>query len=611
MSNMPFDKSRLNRYITLSGIIISFFIIIYGILNKPLYGILGITSMIAFIVWMFYGKEIIASRENYVSKRGCIFAIMCYFVLFTASVLVIRFRDNDFQVPLLYFFLIALMAGFIFLTALMCPRGQRFIVLLEIVLLGTNYVVAEVTIFPSVLGVDPWWHQYFTNMIVIGNQIPSGTNYSKIPLFHVLIAQSMIITGFDYKSITVVIGSLVIIVSALIVYSFGSNILGNYRIGLIGALMVVTAESVIRMSYWFIPTSLAGIIVILAIYLIMDITIQRTIRGKITIMLLMFSIVLMHSVTALSFAIILIASYLATLVISHYTKSKDNHFPITMPLIFLSVMLAWWMYVSTSYMITMAEFIRNGFNFEASLGISSSIQSIPIVESIVNNMGSFFFFSIGIIGLLYLLSSRASYKMKIFGIISATPLTIAFLSLIVGGYYFQDRWWYFAELMMSIPVGLALYSLAGDRGINLRSILVTSIVIGVVFLMIICPSANMTNNMISPNSVERLALTPSEITAMNFAHKEYSGIIATDRYYSKQAIYSQYYSISILDKGMQEFNFTSYSNNMILLRSEMLAGASERDASLGDVLSQTPEYMLNRQGFNTIANNGAVKFYLK
>ena len=125
---------------------------------------------------------------------------------------------------------------------------------------------------------------------------------------------------------------------------------------------------------------------------------------------------------------------------------------------------------------------------------------IPLIESLVDNLGTFIFFSIGLIGILYLLSSRASPKMKAFGMVAITPGIIAFLSMVLSLSAFQDRFWYYAELTMAVPVGLALYTFVGDHKINVKSIASSCLVVGLVFFMIVCPSANMMNFSLSPNS---------------------------------------------------------------------------------------------------------------
>lgn len=616
MIKMPFRQIGMDRTICILGILGSLLIIAFGFLTKPIYGILGILCLAIFIGWLFWGKKVILGRQGSDSKTICKVTIILFFILFAISVLIIRFRLDESVMPLDFFYVFAAMAGVVFIGAMTSPKKMSLAILLEIIMLGALYVVSEATMFPSVLGVDPWFHQVFTNEIISSGQIPVGSTYSLIPLFQVFVAQLAIVFGTDYKTASVIAGVFIVMTSALLVYSFGHMIFGGWKIGLVCALTIVTAESILRFGIALIPTSTAGVLFFAIIFMLMNTKLRKTPNGTLVVILLMFSLVLMHSVTSVSLAMILILAYVTSVFFNRFSIRKEIPINWTTPLLFLLILAGWWVYASSVYFQSFIDFVVQGFSFEASLGITTPSFVVPFTESLVASLGSYLFFGVGIIGLLYLLSSRNSTKMKVLAIIFVVPVIVAFITSVAGGYYFQDRFWYYGELTMALPFGLALYILAGDRKFNLRTIGATAIVVGIVFLMIICPNANMTNSTFSPNTDSRLALTTSEMSSLYFAHDEFNRSLISDRGIAV-AIANLYIGDPdiplniVIDKGIDTGNYSSYSTGMILLRNAILTEPFYLDGAVRAHLSYDPGVILEKQGFNLVANNGAVRCYLK
>ncbi|MGZ7068841.1 MAG: hypothetical protein ACXVHT_11090, partial [Methanobacterium sp.] len=59
--------------------------------------------------------------------------------------------------------------------------------------------LSQIFLFPSIIGMDPWWHQKFTLYIMESFHLPDiGYPYEKIPIFHLSIINTSLLTGLNY-----------------------------------------------------------------------------------------------------------------------------------------------------------------------------------------------------------------------------------------------------------------------------------------------------------------------------------------------------------------------------------------------------------------------------
>lgn len=117
--------------------------------------------------------------------------------------------------------------------------------------------------------------------------------------------------------------------------------------------------------------------------------------------------------------------------------------------------------------------------------------------------------------------------------VGITPLAIGFFSLITGHSVIEHRWWYFAQILMSIPLAVAIYTVGTWKTKNLKSLycLVFGFTVVLSFLMIMSPAANIDNHMFSPTTGSTYAYTQSEMVASEFFAKNTVGVISSDANY--------------------------------------------------------------------------------
>ena len=144
--------------------------------------------MISCLLWLAIRKSHTFEFHLQESRTWTALWSICFFGLFALSILSVHFRPELYQRPIFYFALTALMAGVIACQFFTSGRRHAGLVLIQIVLLGLRIAWSQLLIFPSLLGVDPWHHSAFTNRIIDEGLIPMGYAYSRLPLFHLMIA---------------------------------------------------------------------------------------------------------------------------------------------------------------------------------------------------------------------------------------------------------------------------------------------------------------------------------------------------------------------------------------------------------------------------------------
>ena len=76
---------------------------------------------------------------------------------------------------------------------------QRASIICGIIAIGLEIRASEFFLFNSVLGIDPWYHEWVSNFIVSSGNIPNGMAYSALPIFHIETAVGSELLNLSYK----------------------------------------------------------------------------------------------------------------------------------------------------------------------------------------------------------------------------------------------------------------------------------------------------------------------------------------------------------------------------------------------------------------------------
>jgi len=603
----------LDRTLAIAGVIFSILMITLGMVaGRFMYPVLGGLVLISCILWLAIRKHGTIELHLPESRTMTISCAACFFGLYVLSILSVYLRPEIYGRPLLYFVLTALMAGIIAYEIFISGRQHTGLILIQIMLLGMSIAWSQLLIFPGVLGVDPWYHSTFTDSIINGGFIPEGYSYSKMPLFHLMIALTSISVALPYKFAAMMSVSLgQIICNVLFVYLIANYVFRNYRVGLLAALLVITANHHIFMSYWSIPNAFAAIFIPIALYLLfLGFTNDRHPTFIILYAIVSASIILTHTIAAMCMAILLFVVWGALAVYPFSDSTTEIHVPLSVPASFTIAMFVWWTFVTGS-MEVLIDLIKSAFSvdFFVATPVEFRYLYMPFGEQVFNSLGEFSFFAFSIIGVLYMISRRGDSPTFALAWAGMTPLAIGFFPVISGLAVIEHRWWYFAQILLSIPLAVSIYTVGirGSKNQVSHPRLISGFVVALSFLMIMSPAANMDNTAFSPNTIWRVTIIESELHAQTILD-HYGGVSRSDVYYSNTLGYMGYDTQAFCGEVATQ-DLQDMEGDLVLVRDTI-----RRDPFM---LFSTPYKLgydlkdaMNIADFGQIYDSGAVYAYL-
>ncbi len=572
----------LDKTLAVAGVIFSIILIVYlgREIGRVVYLLTGVLALISCLLWLAIRKSHTFEFHLPESRTLTKICVICFFGLYTLSVLSVYLRPELYVRPLSYFILTALMAGVIACEILTSGRRHAPLILIQVLLLGVSIAWSQLLIFPSLLGVDPWYHSALTNRIVSEGFIPEGDSYSKLPLFHLMIAATAILADLPYKFATMASVSLgQIICNAVFVFLIADRLFKNHRVGLLAALMVIIANHHIYMSYWSIPNGFAAVFIPIVAYLELSKAknnphdINNLFISIFTI-LLMVAIILTHTIAATCMAILLFVAWGSLTIYGVLYPRAGNYTTLLVPFGFAVTMVGWWTYAS-GHIQTLGQLIKWGFSVDVFVKTPAEFlsyaASIPLWEQVFNNLGMFLFFAFSFIGVFYMISRRGSISSFTMAWVGVAPLAIGFFSLISGHSVIEHRWWYFAQILLAIPLAVAVYTVGTWKAKKPLHVYVFTFgfVAALCILMIASPPANVDNLSFSPNSHMRSAPTEAELKSITTLTDKWDGPIKTDTYFAgSQKI--QYPQVSAFCQQIYSGDFLSLSDQIIVIRDAII-----------------------------------------
>ncbi|MGB9940826.1 hypothetical protein [Methanosarcina sp.] len=512
------------------------------------------------------------------------------------------------------------MSGIISAEIISFQKKMTSIILFQIILLGTSIAWSQLLVFPSLLGVDPWYHQNITLQIIQTHFIPSEFSYSKLPLFHLCIALTSIITDMDYKFATMLsVSFLQLVCNILLIFLLAKFTFNNTRVALYSSLLLALSNYHIRMSFWSIPNSLAPVFILMILYSLLKLRINHKLISVLISIILMISLVLTHSVTALYMAIILlivwIFFYSYNLIYFNIHKPPFTFSYITLFVVF---MFSWWTYAS-GHITTLASLIKFGFSMDIFIHtpaelIQQHINNVPLFERIFNFLGTLLYFTVSSVGCFYMISNRYGTKYS-FCVLSAgiTPLILNSFCSITSRNIISERWLFFSQIFLSIPLAVSILLCCNAvRHDNLKKTFLVSTTIILAFLLIVSLPANIDYDKFSSHSSMREALTTSELKAIKTTSSFWTGPIKTDNYYARSMSYN--YDTYTFDNELFYSSTSSLQDYLILIRMDLISKPLKIFSSIylpdHDYISELISE-LKIEKYSKIYSSGSVYGYLK
>lgn len=634
---LTFNRNNLDSILALIGAILAIALIAYLQIRtgNPAYTITAVLTFIACVAYLVlkWRRRLfnIPSILNFEAKPSILLlADIAFFAIFIYSLWSFMLRPEPYVRPLEYFISIAAMSAILAAKILFLPsqNSRTPLTLFQIILIALSLEWSVLLLFPDIVGIDPFYHQLVTLDML--NKLHLGAGYQNLPAMHLIIGSISLITGLSYKMATMFsISTLQVVCDILFIFLIG-RLLFNDKAGLLAALLVGIANWHIFFSYWTIPNTLGATLVIIILYLVLKLHKDRTNVMIPLSGLLMVTVLLTHAMATLWLAILLFAFWLVFVFYKKlFEKKLATRYLLTMALSFTIVMLLWWTF-GTGHIRTLAFLTERGFEPTASLTYAPATAPSAITlpeaappawetlsgapfEFLFNSLGMFLFFAMSFIGCFYMLSRGFGNPYAFFiAVAGVFILGIGYFPMLAGRSFIEHRWWYQAEILLSIPLAVTFFLLSGlfKKRYFMASLTIVLIFI-LSFLSIIGFPSNQTQRTFSKNQVVRFAFTASETQALQTVSANYEKTIGVDGNYALVGLTPELLTglkgkLAGTQHCLLTKDFSGCSSNIILIRAELVNNPFGTGSGCYYKLNYDPRQVLAEQGFHKVYDCGSV-----
>lgn len=614
-------RENLDKTLAWLGIIAS--IVLVGVIaftvGRLVFILVGVLTLLSCLLWLGireHAGSVLDARETG-NNRLFTALLVLFLALYTLSIIALHLRASLYERPPGYFILTALMAGVVALEILLPHHRKAAWILPQIVLLGVSVAWSQILLYPGILGSDPWWHNMFASYILDFHAIPGDYWYTYMPLFHLEVAGTTLLTGLDYRLAAMLSVSLAqLVVFPLAAYLIAKALFGDERIGLLAGLVLITANQQIGMSTASIPNAFAAIFMVLVLVLLFKVKCTSPTRARYLTYFFLAAIILTHTVTAACMAVVLFLTWGACRLYDLVQDTARRAYPVTLGMasVFLAAVLGWWYFVS-GHIAVLFDLIRQGFTRDYFVSNPAVVDAyprlVPVSEQVFNNIGMFLFFTLSLIGILYLVARRERNGFA-FAAVGLVLLALGFFPLVTGLSFIEHRWWYFAQILLCIPLAVSLLLVGGlSRARTRVGVVVFAAGISLlVFAMILSPAANNDTHIFSENSAVRTGFTASEMRAIGTVDAVRTGSVWADRY-------------------VQVLNYVNFNPGFILPGDDMLIEGTYRSYGADAVLTREcirdrpifcydgmfrlahdPERTLDGEGYDRVYASGSASLFV-
>lgn len=576
--------------------------------------------------WFLVRRIECTSKAAFSTRRVAIILVTAFFVLLTVSIISLQFRPNTYERPLLFFVSFALMAGVIAAEIPLSSLRMAPLILGQIFITGVLLTWSGNVVFPNVIGLDNWWHQFFTRLIVESGQVPGNLGYSGLPLFHLLIGQGEILLDVNFKTALLYILVLSqLAVQMLITYVLARTIFGNHKIALFSALSMMFAVWAIVFSMIPLPTSFGFTFVLLVLYFLLR---MDGLMTTVMMLFLTFVIVWSHTIASVCMLIVFASGFLATKISWDSFPSSTHYMKVTYILFFVVAMLAWWAYAAGAVVDQFSELILWGFSRDVFIDPSAKVanQVVPLGEALYGLAGIYLFYGLAVLGALFSISHRGNAKAATVSTIGLALLGVGLVAMVGKLGFLQERWFYYSQVLLAVPLGAALYILSnasvrwgkGDhtRWKVLPVVAVAVLVASLAFIASTNPKADLDNHALTPTTGIRFAFTESEIQGAAFASTSLHGTIYSDYDFGRNpssSVFLDYLGVDVgrtgsLDDALSNNEWTS--NGTVKVVRTYLADNTFRVGGWNYRLDYDLIGSLYGSDLNKVYANGALSVYV-
>lgn len=478
-------------------------------------------------------------------------------VLFIVSIFLLYHRIDPYVRPFEFYVIVSviLTSLCVLFVVFFCKMrgGVKLITILFLIGVILAFVLSQYYMFPLVTGVDPWFHMEFNNAIVQTGRVPysqpqyfgmyasSKVQYSRMPVFHLLVAIMRQIGGMDYKSATIFSVSLSQLLIVLIVlFLLSRDIFGSASLAIITATVAISSEHFIFMMRNVVPNSLGGVyltLTILSLFLFLD---TISIKKYSLVVFFSFILIITHSISTIAMFIGLITTFIFLVTYGTITGRPRSINKLVLMLIALLTVTVyfWWTYIS-GHTPKILDILKTGLLATRLIrGYSVMRARISLYSLIIGILPVIIYHIFALIGVSILLFEHglkrtiANRYLIIILVVGGIYAMIGSIPRLLGLALLVQRWWYFSEIFLAIPVAITISSMLKHKVKFMR-------IVGVIVILTYFTLTLMEAQYVSIDGMSyyeknnfRYALTESELQYRNFAEAHGVTCIATDEYYA-------------------------------------------------------------------------------
>jgi hypothetical protein len=439
--------------------------------------------------------------------------------------------------PTIYFILMAMLSAIVVIQVLACSQEMersKYVVslLLEILAISLSLRLSQLLVFPSLIGIDPFWHAQFINLIIESGHVPTGTGYTSFPLMHIATALLSIISGIPNLKATFFLAvGLFEAFGPVIIYKLGC-LVSDTRIGLLAALFLALAD---QNSIW--GAQLIAMSLGLGFFSLIFLLMFLGDREIIFVLIFLFgATILTHTISSFVVLVFLVSVFLTRAVFSsHESKHQSPKVSGALIALYSLMLLSYWIYATDFFRYSVLELESTFANISfLSTPVGSTQGDRTQMEHDVDQIGMYIMYTLAAMGSLVWLSKEDRNSRAII----LTGVAASFLAICYGFVFLSsraivpERWLAFAYLPLAVLAARGLLFVSQFAGTRAASVVTLLLIITYSFFMITNTAVNM-DHPFFVKAVPRLGYHQSEITAASSLIDFMKGqVIFTDELYA-------------------------------------------------------------------------------
>lgn len=635
-------KENIDLILSSGGVLLGIFIIYMSSEHGLHQEDIGGTILIASLLYILLRKRLFKTSEIFYLKptRRLIYINnIIFFLAFSLSVWLLYIVP--YYRPAIYFTLVAAACASVALEILYSGSRIKWggIILIKILLIGIALYGGLYYEFADVYGTDTrYFHHPKIALMLERGHILEGTAYSYYPMFHLMAAETSILTSLNVRDSIFSSITFLYAFSVIFVFLIGQKVI-NTRTGLIAALMFAFGDAVIVYGSQTIPMSL-GLFFFAIILCLFIVNAPKPLYKRGLAFFLFISLLLTHTV-----AVFIMFVSTTFLIVWKEINKYLNKITITKLTILWStaiafgiIVIVYWMYSFQcphcfSFFDQMLYSLRNSITMDSAIASSegldyvserisplpsyaqSSLSDInsppPYFEYILDHLGYLIFLGMGIIGTYMWLRSKDNLKVplcltmvSLFACLYGPPL-IAIKNTAPG------RWFIFIYVILSIVSAYGIFKLINLINKRYRAAIIVSIIFLISFFMIVSTISNDDNPLYNKLNSNRgqLGHTSSELQSYSTIKQVFNGKYGGGRKMLGHGALNM--EIIYLD-----YNFSEDAGKMYVIEEAayirpMFHETKYKGAGISFILPDELKIRLESNGNQIYDNNGVSGYLIK